>query len=1183
MSTSQASRQQAAPKNSLSTNRSTISSDSTSDDDDEWWDVEESDRSSSRRSTGIRVTEWPKPPQITGLGVSFKPENRTNTRKPDKRYSVQKPTRDKSKGRQRKQNAKAGIKLVTNFSRHQAAAPPVQLQPPLGVPQTGCFVDLAALQALNGGVPQQAGGFWKTKKNKEPARTANTMPSLSGSALPVSRDAIEAGSPVELNRQPSKNLHPSSSKHNDDLSPNDRPIVIGISIPTADVADRTLSPQTAASETTGIVRSYEHRTPMNQTPDTPTIIITPAQEGSIWSPLDRGGAAIELHHPSNVYVASGIPPVPHMPASYLEDERQRVAAQKSYFSPDSDDATTWGDEDDTSKSRVVSSCTVFEEDESPILVRAGRAVSIANGSKFDRHASMSTLATRRRSKGWWNYITTPFLTRSNTFANQDIENESPPALPNLTIAATKARDAERDDKLWEKQFSPLTPETTTSISSDRWWNTDSKRPRSTQQSPVLKETRHKAQTSTSTLPLVLPETAGFGSATLSSIASQSPPQLSRENTSPSLHSRADRPSNGVAVPILNDAPNSRSLQSNNPFVQPRLSSLNLNGPPNATQTASNRGTEHPAPNNNAQPVHSPSAGPPPPYSPSPARVRYRAVFPPGHALGIQYPISPGLLSPGLQQAMSSGGAIPMSSVPLTPPARRPINLNSGYPELPPRQSGINPVGEHYGVPPMKATKAETKRKRHEKEDAVARRAGGWWRGRGCVPDSGCYGRSGPEGRKRRRWYLGLIIALLSMIVVVVTLATTLHRKANTIIEPSQWLNLTGFPPIFLGLSTVAAPVNIRTNTGCVFPATKWSCDLPKELQSSVAPSLSNQPNFFLHIQWDNSSSANSTFSNVTGNTALITRHSVVNPVSAGQFIKRVLLNARQIVTFVPSPSPPSIAESNFLGNATDGVVSDNKAGEPTPFYISFLSNETSTINKRQLKLLERQSPQNSTDPFPNITSIIPPPSLESDGTASPANLLPFPSQQPIRLYDRGLPTEHYGFYTYFDRSIFLKSIERLNSSDLDDGEVPADRNGGAEKSEAAFRCTWTQTRFLVQMWTRMNTTTQLLNSTQHVASENPAADLKQPGSFPYPTTITTDRHGGDSSLKMVYCYEMNSREGLIAGSGKLNAENRAFGGLSFNPAPSFFSNSSDPSLGGFDGGTGGCSCQWSNFQSVTRA
>ncbi|KAH7370516.1 hypothetical protein BKA65DRAFT_488602 [Rhexocercosporidium sp. MPI-PUGE-AT-0058] len=1049
------------------------------------------------------------------------------------------------------------------------------------MPQTGCFVDLAALQALDGGVPQQAGGFWKTKKNQDLARTANIMPSLLGNAMPRSRDGIELRNPVELNRRPSNHLLPSPSKQNEDLSPNDRPIVIGISIPTADVADRTLSPQTAASETAKIVGSYEHRTAMSQTPDTPTIIITPAQEGSIWSPLDGDGIALDLHPPSKVYTASSIPPVPNMPTSYLEDERQRVFAQRSYFSPDSDDATTWGDEDDASKSRVVSSCTVFEEDESPILVRSGRALSITNGSKFDRHASMSTLATRRRSKGWWNYITTPFLTRSNTFANRDVETESPPALPNLTIAATKAQDVKRDDKLWEKQFSPLTPETTTSTSSDRWWNADSKHLRSTEQSPVLKETRHRAQTSTGSLPLVLSESAGFGSTTMSSIASRSSPQLNWENTSAALQTEANLLSSDTIVPILSVAPGLRSLQSNNPFVQPRLSSLNPNGASNSTEPSGNRDRELHAPNNSTQPVHSPSAGPPPPYSPSPARVRYRAVFPPEHAPRIQYPISPGPLSPGLQQAMSSGGAIPMSSVPLTPPPRRPINLNSGYPELPSRQSGVHPAGEHYGVPPRNETKAEAKRIRHEKEDAIAQRAGGWWRGRGCVPDRGCYGRSGPEGRKRRRWYLGLIVAFVSMIVIVVVLATTLHRKPNTIIEPSQWLNLTGFPPVFIGLSTVVAPVNIRTNTGCVFPATKWSCDLPKELQPSVAPSLSNQPNFFLHIQWDNSSSTNATFSNITGDPNLVARRSVINPVSAGQFIKRLLLNARQIVTFVPLPVPPSIAESNFLGNATDGIVSDSKAGEPTPFYISFLSNADAGIGKRQL--LRRQTPENSTDPFPNITSIIPPPSLKSDGTAAPANLLPLPTQQPIRLYDRGLPTEHYGFYTYFDRSIFLKSIDRLNGSNLEDGEVPADRNGGAKESEAAFRCTWSQTRFLVQIWTRMNTTTQLLNTTQRVASENPAADLKQPGSFPYPTTITTDRHGGDPSLKMVYCYEMNSREGLVAGSGKLNAENRAFGGIALNPAPSFFSNSSDPSLGGFDGGTGGCSCQWSNFRSVARA
>ena len=1176
MSTLSALREQAAPQDNHSTNRTSVSYDPISD-DDEWWDDEVSDHFTSPGSAGLKVTEWPKPPHTQGLGVNFKPVIRANTRKLGKRYSVQKPTRDKSKGRQKKQNAKAGIKLVTNFSRHQAAEPPVQVQASRNMPQTGFFVDLAALRALDGGAQEQTGGSWKTRKNKESARIADTMPLHSKKTMQVAGDKCQGRQILDPNRRPSPNLQPSPSKANEDLSPNDRPIVIGISIPTADVGDRAVSPQTAGSETTRIVQGYECRSSMGRTPDTPTIMITPAQEGSVWSPLDTAGASSDPQHSKDLFTAFDAPPVPNMPALFLEDERQRATTQRSYFSPDSDDANTWAEDDDTSNSRVVSSCTVFEEDESPILVRAGRAVSITNNSHFDRRASMSTLATRRRSKGWWNYITTPFLTRSNTFANRDVGNENPPAVPSLSLAAASIQDAERDVKQWEKQFSPLTPETTVSISSDRWWDVDSKHARPAEQSPVLKETRHKAQASTGSLPLVLSEIAGFGTATMSKIASQIPSQ-SPVTSQPSInHCTRDR-----TAELGRDAPDSRSLQSSNPFAQSQLS-RNLNGPAAAFQPASSANTERLAEDARIKSVHFPSAGPPPPYSPTPARVRYRAVSPPGHALGIELPLSPGPLSPGLQHAMSSGSAIPLSVGPLTPPARRPINLNSGYSELPPRQIGIHAVGEHYGAPPWKATKGENKRKRYEKEDAIVRRAGGWWRGRGCVPDRGCYGRSGTEGRKRRRWYTGLIFAFVSMIIIVVTLATTLHRKPNTIVEPSQWLNITGFPPIFSGLSTVAAPANIRTNTGCVFPATQWSCDLPKELQSSVTPNLPNQPNFFLHIQWDNSSSTNASFANVTGNPNLVTRRSMsgANPLPVGQFIRRLLLHYRQIVTFVPSPAPPSLAELSFLGNSTDSIVSDNKAGEPTPFYISLLSTSDSTINKRQLAA--RQSPKNATNPFPNITSIIPPPSMKSDGTAAPANLLPFPIQQPIRLYDRGLPTEHYGFYTYFDRSIFLKSLERLNGSDIDDGEVPVDRDGGAKESEAAFRCTWAQTRFLVQMWTRTNTTAQLLNSTQHLASENPASDLKQPGSFPYPITITTDRHGGDPSLKMLYCYEMDSRTKLIAGSGKLNGENRAFGGTSFNSAPSFFANLSDPSLGGFDGGTGGCSCQWSNFRNVIRA
>lgn len=1097
---------------------------------------------------------------------------------------MQKLVRDKSKGRQRKQNAKAGLKVVTDISGHQPATAPVQLQPSQTMPQMGRFVDMAALRALNGESNQSSGGFWRTKKSKALARAPNTMPTLTKNSTPAT-----TSSPTKnAGRRNSETLLSSPVKANDDLSPNDRPIVIGISIPSSDISEHTVSPQTAASETTKIMRSYQRRTPTNYTPDTPTIIITPAQENSVWSPLGSESMSLgrELHESnmqsSRHYTPSDAPPVPQMPTSFLEDERQRIAAQKSYFSPDSDDVTTWGDDDASPRSRVVSSCTVFEEDESPVIARTGRAISVSNGTKAGKHASISTVATNRRSMGWWNYITTPFLTRSNTFATPEIENPQVPALPDLAEAAAKAQAAERDAKMWEKQFSPLTPETTASVSSDHWWNLDAKK---LEQSPKLQDTRHKVQTSTGTLLIVLSETAGFGAATMSSIASHDANGLSRENSTSSLESRSSE----REVPILADAPRTRSMQSNNPYVQPRLS--DLNGTSQRSQTISREAADHPrlAPIPAAsQAAYSPSTGGPPPYSPSPARVKYKAILPPGHPLGIQYPISPGPVSPGMQQAMSSGGAVPMSEIPLTPSTRRPINLNSGYPELPARRVEVPVVGEHYGPPPTKASKkAEAKRRRHEKEDALAHRAGGFWRGRGCVSSRGCYGRSGAEGRKRRRWYLFLIIFFLALVILIIVLATTLHRKSNTVTQPSQWLNLTGFPPIFLGVSTVVAPINIEANTGCVFPATQWSCDLPKELQSSVAPNQPSQPNFFLYVQWDNSSATNATFANVTGNKNLITRAG--NPVSAGQFMKHLLLKARDIVTFSPNPAPPTFAEEFFLGNTTDGIVSSNKAGEPTPFYISFLSNvnaSTSSLKKRRpdAQLARDFSDvlnERDTDPFPNLTSIIPSPSLNSDGTAAPANLLPspLPVQQPIRLYDRGLPTEHYGFYNYFDRSIFLKSLTLLNETNLDNGEVPDDENGGALESAANFRCTWTETRFLVQMWTRLGSSAQLNNAT----SSSSASKLVQPGSFPYPTTITTDRHGGSPANKMVYCYGLNDREGIVAGSGQLSIENRAFGGQAINPAPGVFSNSSVNNLGGFDGGTGGCACAWSNFEKVISA
>ena len=1153
--------------------------------EDEWWDEEDSSLFTAQKPANAdRMTQWPTDLENSSTAPKAA---RASTRKRDKRYSVQKLTRDKSKGRVRKQTAKAGIQVVTNFARQQNTPQPVQLPASKTLPPMGRFVDLAALQALNGEPPQTSGAFGNKKGL---AKTVDTMPSIPQNSSSAS------------GRRRSRNLEPSASRLNDDLSPNDRPIVIGISIPSNDVAEHTLSPQTATSDVTKIVNSYEYRTPTSRTPETPTIIITPALEKPAWSPLDmnsaspgqrpRATSSIYSQHPPNsmrIYSDQNAPPVPQMPASVLE-------AQRSYFSPDSEDGTTWEDEAEhpsPSKSRVMSSCTVFEEDESPIVARKGRTVSIS--TKSVRHASISTIATRRRSKGWWNYVTTPFLTRSNTVATRGVfENQQPPTIPSLAIAAAKA-EAERDGKSWEKQFSPLTPETSVTERPESWWHSDSKDEQvrdlvSEGPSPFLHDTRHKPQLSDATLPFVLSEAAVIAVPTMSGTASgDTESQLDRNLSDTSLA----RSTSGLSlsdreVPVIADALNTRRLQNSNEYAQPVVSDLSDSSSHIRSATRQFiQPIQAAVVEARSRPQQSPADAPPPPYSPSPSRIpRYRAILPPSgnpptNPPNLLYPVSPGPLSPDMQQAMSGGSGIPLYHVPLTPPPRRTINLNSEYPtELPARDRALPFINE-FLQPPKKAQKAEAKRRRHEKEDAIARRAGGWWRGRGCVPKRGCYGRSGAEGRKRRRWYIGLITGFFTMMILVIILATTLHRKANIDIGPSQWLNLTGFPPIYIGLSTVAAPVNIVTNTGCVFPATQWSCDLPKELQASVAPNQPNQPNFLLDIQWDNSSATNATFSNVTGNPHLITRAG--NPVSAGQLIKKMLLKTRQIVSFLPNPAPPSYNEEFFLGNTTDGIISPNKAGEPTPFYISFLQpTNTSVITKRHL------SPRAS-DPFPNVTSIIPGPSLNKDGTAAPANLLPFPTQQPIRLYDRGLPTEHYGFYTYFDRSLFLKSLSKLNGSNAADGEVPDDENGGATEAEAAFRCTWAQTRFLVQIWTRMNGTTALNNATSTGSSVNhnsnssdAAMDFNQPGSFPYPITITTDRHGGEPALKMLYCYEMNTREGLVAGSGVINAENRGSGGTLINPAPSVFSNSSDPGLGGFDGGTGGCSCAWSNFEGLVN-
>ncbi|KAK5002925.1 hypothetical protein LTR28_010817, partial [Elasticomyces elasticus] len=424
---------------------------------------------------------------------------------------------------------------------------------------------------------------------------------------------------------------------------------------------------------------------------------------------------------------------------------------------------------------------------------------------------------------------------------------------------------------------------------------------------------------------------------------------------------------------------------------------------------------------------------------------------------------------------------------------------------------------------------------------------------------------------------------------------------------AQWLNLTGFPPIPTGISTIAQPDPIEENSQCVKPSNTWSCALPKEQQDTGRPSEPDQPDFRFEIRFRNGSIANSSLLE-TANSSVSSR--AVNAVSAHALVRRSVLAARDAwmgSLFAPSPAPPSVADRTFLGNTTDNVTVPYD-GEETPFSITFLNASFLAAHSRLVKrqdasaypLSTRDNIVESNPSAENVSFPIPSPSIDSEGKPNPAMLYPFPPAQPLRLFDRGFNTEHYGFYTYFDRTIFLSSV---NASDTGVSNTSATNDGTARENANAL-CTWAQTRFKVQIWTHKSSVNLLrpltsankttggdaasapvlagsLNGTDVPAVNSTANDLTRPGSFPYPVTVTLDRHGGDPSKKSVYCYGV--KDGKVINSVKTFVlENRAAGGTLVNaaaaPGPNTAVGVRSAGRIGIDGGTGGCKCAWANWQ-----
>ncbi|KAF2718801.1 hypothetical protein K431DRAFT_229908 [Polychaeton citri CBS 116435] len=444
--------------------------------------------------------------------------------------------------------------------------------------------------------------------------------------------------------------------------------------------------------------------------------------------------------------------------------------------------------------------------------------------------------------------------------------------------------------------------------------------------------------------------------------------------------------------------------------------------------------------------------------------------------------------------------------------------------------------------------------------------------------------------------------------MIVLLVVLIPQKHGDVAVQAQWLNLTGFPALPTGISTVIQPRAMKNEGKCVQSGI-WSCAATPigsaNQKSRRDDAVGGLPNFRFEIRFRNHTSDN--------NTAL-TPQKMKRRSSLSTLASSNMLQARNdwsIYLYSSLPSPPSEDDQMFLGRTTDNV-SEPYNGLETPFFISLLDAQAlhsgdSSKEEKKVKRRNGGSSQNAFQyPYPTSSSnganavatsttisapkSIPRLPVKSNGKANPPTLYPQPSSQPLRLYNQGQDDEYYGFYTYFDRSILISSSSLLSNS-----STTPNKNAGQ-----AF-CTFSQTRLHVQIWTRkgtiasLNTTTNSATEERTAAANSSANTMTAPGSFPYPVTVTIDRHGGKADDKGVFCYGVDD-DGYIVDDAKLWIdEDRGVDGTLVNPAgvPSNDGGNGSASrmakqghhddndkdydaYGGIDGGSGGCACAWSS-------
>ncbi|KAI9719524.1 MAG: hypothetical protein M1828_006153 [Chrysothrix sp. TS-e1954] len=386
-----------------------------------------------------------------------------------------------------------------------------------------------------------------------------------------------------------------------------------------------------------------------------------------------------------------------------------------------------------------------------------------------------------------------------------------------------------------------------------------------------------------------------------------------------------------------------------------------------------------------------------------------------------------------------------------------------------------------------------------------------------------------------------VVIVTALVLLSLILAMTISQSISD--EPVQlnWTSVADLPPIQTGIGTIL-PKTMSEQSQCVGTKGLWSCNAPSDEQTSL---LGGLPQFRIEIRYDQDKTMPKVLPPGTFNNTIrhVSRHvrSTDTQLKGRSFLETMLTTAQ--------PPPPSLQDQAFIGNTTDTLTPIE--GEATGFSMTFLPSQE--VKSHTAARLARRDNATTTRTIPKAPVEAP-------------IFYPLPSAQPLKLYNRDHVDEHYGFYSYFDRSQYVK---KSNASALS-GATAVYVNAS---DDANALCIFSQTRFLVQIWTKHKLSSPQSNSTSS------ANDFNTPGSLQLSTTITLDRHGGDASKKGVYCYSLDANKHPLASAKWLVPEDRASGGRIVNPAPGPFQSvqsSSDQQwhYGGSDGGSGGCRCAW---------